>query len=40
MSDLARSFGDVAEAYDLGRPRYPPAPGEQMSLEDPPQPQE
>jgi SAM-dependent methyltransferase len=24
MSDLARSFGDVAEAYDLGRPRYPP----------------
>ncbi len=22
MSDLARSFGDVAEAYDLGRPRY------------------
>jgi SAM-dependent methyltransferase len=23
MSDLARSFGDVAEAYDRGRPRYP-----------------
>jgi SAM-dependent methyltransferase len=22
MSDLARSFNDVAEAYDLGRPRY------------------
>lgn len=24
MADLARSFGDVADAYDLGRPRYPP----------------
>jgi SAM-dependent methyltransferase len=23
MSELARSFGDVAEAYDFGRPRYP-----------------
>jgi SAM-dependent methyltransferase len=23
MSELARSFGDVAEAYDRGRPRYP-----------------
>src|SRR3954453_20590687 len=22
MSDLARSFNDVAEAYDFGRPRY------------------
>jgi SAM-dependent methyltransferase len=24
VSDLARSFDDVAEAYDRGRPRYPP----------------
>jgi SAM-dependent methyltransferase len=23
MSELARSFGDVADAYDRGRPRYP-----------------
>jgi SAM-dependent methyltransferase len=23
MSDLARSFGGVAEAYEVGRPRYP-----------------
>jgi SAM-dependent methyltransferase len=23
MSDLARSFGDVADAYERGRPRYP-----------------
>jgi SAM-dependent methyltransferase len=23
MSELARSFGDVAEAYERGRPRYP-----------------
>src|SRR6185437_12422973 len=23
MSELARSFGDVADAYELGRPRFP-----------------
>ena len=30
----------VDRAATQRRPRYPPAPGEQMSLEDPPQPQE